>query len=125
MSTIQLASEEWVESQLSGFTSTIIENDLTGTTIGKALDATQGKILKALINGLPPMNFSLFKSGANGLIPATSFSWVYNLTVTQVILQDFASDISATISGTTYNKTTLIGIPLSSGTKMTNLDLTI
>lgn len=70
-----------------------------------------------------PINVSIFKSGANGIVPMTSFSWITNLVVSQVILQDYATDISVTISGVTYNKTTLIGVALPSGTKMSGLDL--
>src|ERR1035437_7481147 len=72
-----------------------------------------------------PVNVSFFKSGANGIIPMTSFSWISNLIVSQVILQDYATDISATINGVTYNKTTLIGIHLDLGVKMTNIDMTL
>ena len=72
-----------------------------------------------------PVNVSIFKSGANGIIPATSFSWISNLVVSAVIIQDYATDISATINGTVYNKTTLIGVHLDLGVKMTNLDMTI
>ena len=70
-----------------------------------------------------PVNLSIFKSGANGILPATSYSWISNLIVSQVVLQDGATDISVTINGTTYNKTTLIGVHLDSGVKMTGLDI--
>jgi hypothetical protein len=94
-----------------------------GVTPVKGVDYTDGT------NGLNgtsvPVNFSFFKSGANGIVPMTSFSWISNLIVSQVILQDYASDISATINGITYNKTTLIGVHLDLGVKMTNLDMTI
>ena len=79
-------------------------------------------------NGAPgastPLNLSFFKTSANGVVPVTSFKWINNLIVSQVILID-ADDISVTIGATAYNKTTLIGIALPSGTKMTNMDMTI
>ncbi len=82
-------------------------------------------IIQPSISVITPVSLSFFKTNANGILPYTDFSWITNLTVTNVILSDTASDISVTINGTVYNKTTLIGTSLPAGTKMTNLDITI
>ena len=112
----------------NGFTGTLAEwllslKGANGNTPVKGVDYVDGT------NGLNgtsvPVNVSIFKSGVNGLVPVRSFSWFNNLIVSQVILQDYASDISATINGVTYNKTTLIGVHLDSGVKMSGLDITI
>jgi hypothetical protein len=77
-------------------------------------------------NGIStPVNFCLFKTTANGVLPYTDFGWITNLKVTNVILSSSAADISVTIGGTVYNKITLIGVTIPTGTKMTNLDITI
>lgn len=71
-----------------------------------------------------PVNVTIFKTSANGVVPVTNFKWITNLTVSQVILSD-VDDISVMIGSTTYNKTTMIGISLPTGNKMTNMDITI
>ena len=97
--------------------------------VDNGFEGTEAEWLISLkgTNGYPgtsvPINVCIFKSGANGILPATSYSWISNLIVSQVVLQDGATDVSVTINGTTYNKTTLIGVHLDSGVKMTGLDV--
>ena len=102
----------------SGATDTGVKAQGTNGTIG--------------INGVPgipgtsvSVNVCFFKSGINGIVPLTEFSWITNLIVSRVILLGFATNISATINGNTYTKDTLIGAHLDTPIKMTNIDISI
>ena len=78
------------------------------------------------LNGFStPVNVVINKIGSNGLIYPIIFKWTTNLTVSNVELTSNCSEISVTISGIVYNHTTLIGIPLASGTEMVINDITI
>jgi len=71
-----------------------------------------------------PVNVALFRVNS-GVVPMVDFGWISNLVVSAVVLGATASDISATINGTVYNKTTIIGVSLPAGAKMTNLDVVL
>src|ERR1035437_6087185 len=90
--------------------STSLENDLTGATIGNALDATQGTILKGLITGLTSTvidNYSLLTGET------------FNRISQDNILDSLITGLTLTYTNTTPTPVTIGGI--SSGSVFSGL----
>lgn len=72
-----------------------------------------------------PVNISIFKRGANGIVDPQIWSWINNVTVTSVRLMSNCIDISVTIGTTTYDHTTLVGVTIPAGTEIIINDISI
>ena len=72
-----------------------------------------------------PLNISLFKTGANGIVYPQRFKWTSNKTVSSVQLLINCISISVTIGATTYDQTSLIGVTLPAGTELVINDILI
>src|ERR1019366_10521637 len=93
----------------------IIENDLTGTIVGNALDSTQGKILKDLIDGLPTGSTVTIENDLTGTTTGNA------LDATQgKVLKDSITTNYNLITGLTLNITNNY-IPYTGATKNINL----
>jgi len=72
-----------------------------------------------------PLNLSIRQVGSNGLVTPERFAWPVSITVSQVLLMSNASDISVTIAGVDYDKTTLVGVTIPIGTELIINHITI
>jgi len=93
---------------------------INGITPVKGVDYFDG------INGTSaPLNLSIRQIGSNGLVTPERFAWPVNITVSQLLLMSNASDISVTIDGVNYDKTTLVGVTIPIGTELIINHITI
>jgi len=77
-------------------------------------------------NGTPaPLNISLFKTGANGIVYPQRFKWTSSKTISSVQLMTNCISISVTIGATNYDQTSIIGVTLPTGTELVINDILI
>lgn len=72
-----------------------------------------------------PVNWCLFKSGANGIVNPQFFKWITSLQVQSVQLMDNTTDVSIQVGEIVYDKTTLVGVSIPAGTTIKALDIAI